>query len=184
MLDNSEPDQEIFEAVFEHHDAVMLLIDPLNGRIIRANSAAVNYYGYQRNELEVMTIQQINTLSSVEIEFHRKMAAKEKRNYFIFPHRLKNGEIRQVEVHASPIIFEHHQVLFSVIHDITDRQQAVDELTESEDRYHSLVDHIGSGVALYKPVDGGDDFIFVDINQAGERITQTHKQDHCCPINT
>ncbi|MCU7848051.1 MAG: PAS domain S-box protein [Candidatus Thiodiazotropha sp. (ex Lucinoma kastoroae)] len=177
MLDNRESDQEIFEAVFEHHDAVMLLIDPLSGRIIRANSAAVNYYGYQRNELEVMTIQQINALSSAEIELNRRLAAKEKRNYFIFPHRLKNGAIRQVEVHSSPIIFEHHQVLFSVIHDITDRQQAMDELTESEDRYHSLVDHIGSGVALYRPVDGGDDFIFVDINQAGERISQTLKKD-------
>ncbi|MCM8857583.1 MAG: PAS domain S-box protein [Candidatus Thiodiazotropha sp.] len=161
MLDNRESDQEIFEAVFEHHDAVMLLIDPLNGRIIRANSAAVNYYGYQRNELEVMKIQQINALSSAEIELNRRLAVKEKLNYFIFPHRLKNGAIRQVEVHSSPIIFEHHQVLFSVIHDITDRQQAMDELTESEDRYHSLVDHIGSGVALYRPVDGGDDFIWL-----------------------
>ncbi|MCU7933011.1 MAG: PAS domain S-box protein [Candidatus Thiodiazotropha sp. (ex Codakia rugifera)] len=177
MLDNSESEQAVFESVFEHHDAVMLLIDPSNGQIIRANNAAVNYYGYQRNELEGMQIQQINTLSSDEIGFHRQMASKEKQNYFIFPHRLKNGDIRQVEVHSSPILFEHHQVLFSVIHDITDRQQAVDDLTKSEDRYHSLVDHIGNGVALYKPVDGGDDFIFVDINQAGERITQTQKQD-------
>ena len=43
-------------------------------------------------------------------------------------------------------------------------------LRESEQRYQTLFDHIRSGVAVYQAVDDGDDFIFVDFNQAGERI--------------
>ncbi|MCU7916831.1 MAG: PAS domain S-box protein [Candidatus Thiodiazotropha sp. (ex Epidulcina cf. delphinae)] len=176
MSDKRLPDQEIFEAVFEHHDAVMLLIEPDSGGIIKANTAAVRYYGYSRDQLEGMKIQQINTLSPAEIEADRMLVAREKRNYFIFPHRLQSGEIRQVEVHSSPIMFEQLLVLFSVIHDITDRQRAMQELTESEDRYHSLVEHINDGVMLYQSIDDGGDFVILDINTAGERITRFYKQ--------
>ena len=168
MLDKTIPDQQIFEAIFEHHHAVMLLIEPESGSIIRANSAALNYYGYNRETLENMNIEQINVLDREEVEAGRLLAAKEKRNYFIFPHRLQTGEIRQVEVHSSPILFEEHPVLFSVIHDVTDRQRALSKLAQSEDRYHSLVEHIANGVAVFRPEEG--DFVLLDINKTGERL--------------
>ncbi|MCU7933804.1 MAG: EAL domain-containing protein [Candidatus Thiodiazotropha sp. (ex Dulcina madagascariensis)] len=50
------------------------------------------------------------------------------------------------------------------------------ELTESEDRYHSLVEHINDGVMLYQSIDDGGDFVILDINTAGERITRFYKQ--------
>ncbi|WP_421021984.1 PAS domain S-box protein, partial [Klebsiella pneumoniae] len=34
---------------------------------------------------------------------------------------LKSGEVRQVEVHSSPITIGHVKLLFSVIHDVSER---------------------------------------------------------------
>lgn len=47
------------------------------------------------------------------------------------------------------------------------------ELTQhsSESRYRELMENMSEGVAVYRAVDEGENFIFLDHNQAGERIT-------------
>jgi len=112
-----------FFTLFENHGAVMLLIEVESGAIIRANEAAVTFYGYPEDVLESMTIQQINTLNPEEVERERKAAAAEERNYFVFPHRLADGTIRTVEVYSYPFQVGDVTMLYSVIHDITEREE-------------------------------------------------------------
>lgn len=45
----------------------------------------------------------------------------------------------------------------------------------SESFYRSLFDHSSSGVAVYEPVDNGNDFIFRDINKAGEEMDKVSR---------
>lgn len=87
-----------FRPIFESHSAVMLLIEPETGRIVDANPAAVAFYGYARDTLQRMQIQQINTLSEEQVAQGRALANQEGRNYFIFRHRQSNGDIRTVEI--------------------------------------------------------------------------------------
>jgi len=47
---------------------------------------------------------------------------------------------------------------------------------ESEARYRELFDAMGSGVAVYEATGDGGDFIFKDLNRAGERMTRTGKE--------
>ena len=44
------------------------------------------------------------------------------------------------------------------------------QLRGSESRYRDLFENISSGVAVYEAIDNGNDFIFRDFNQAGEKI--------------
>jgi PAS domain S-box-containing protein len=117
-----------FNPFFEKHDAVMLLIEPNSGMIINANIAAQNYYGYSIKTLKQMKIQDINILFPDEVGEKRHQAAIEECNYFEFPHCLASGEIRTVEVHSSPIIINGKKYLLSIIHDITERKQAKEDL--------------------------------------------------------
>ncbi|MBL6996376.1 PAS domain S-box protein, partial [Desulfobacula sp.] len=39
-------------------------------------------------------------------------------------HKLASGEIRDVEIHSSPITFEEKKLIFAIIHDISERKTA------------------------------------------------------------
>jgi formate hydrogenlyase transcriptional activator len=55
------------------------------------------------------------------------------------------------------------------------RKQTEKILQENENKYRELFEGMSSGVAVYKAVNNGEDFIFVDLNKAGEQIDQVKK---------
>ncbi|MEI7636219.1 MAG: PAS domain S-box protein [Syntrophus sp. (in: bacteria)] len=128
QIEEADREEERFHQMFLKHDAIMLLIDEKTGAIRDANHAALRFYGYSRERLCQMTIQEINILPAEEVALQRALAFEEKRNYFIFPHRLASGEIKTVEVHSSPVTTRNERILFSIIHDITYRKQMEEEL--------------------------------------------------------
>ncbi len=120
-----------YKSLFHNNHAVMLLIDPENGCIMDANPAAANYYQYDHDTLLKMKISDINTMSPEALAVDIKLANEKKRNQFYFHHRLANGEIRDVEVFSGPIIVAGKQLLYSIIHDVTDRKKMEEALQKS-----------------------------------------------------
>jgi PAS domain S-box-containing protein len=115
--------EEKFRKLFEDHAAIKLLIDPVSGDIIDANNSASLYYGWSREELKLMKINQINNLSPDEIRSKMEKVLNESGNQFEFKHRLKNGSLREVEVLSSKITIAGRVLLHSIIHDITERKR-------------------------------------------------------------
>lgn len=103
--------------------AVLLIVDPNDGRIIDANKAACRFYGYSLSEILALKIVDINVLKPNEIEVEMAQAALEKRNHFFFIHQLKDGSLRDVEVHSGPIDIEGQTCLYSIVHDISQRRE-------------------------------------------------------------
>lgn len=116
--------EAIYREMFDKNQAVQLLIDPATGSIVDANPAASTFYGYSHAELQTMKINQINTLPPDVIYLEMQQALLEKRHFFFFRHRLASGEVRDVEVSAAPIEVEGQQLLYSIVHDITEKRQA------------------------------------------------------------
>ncbi|WP_303867591.1 HD domain-containing phosphohydrolase [Acetobacterium wieringae] len=135
-----------FDAMFQTHTATMLLIEPSSGRIVEANPAALAFYGYTLEELTAMTIDEINTLSSAAVEQLRQQALSRQQRYFLFPHRLKNGEIRMVDVHSSPLELDGQPYLFSIITDATEREQNAAALYQEKELQKTTMDAIHDGV--------------------------------------
>ena len=116
----------------------MFLIEPDTGQILDANAAAQNFYGYSIETLKQMKIEDINILPAREVAERRAQAARGNLNYFVFPHRLASGEVRTVEVHSSPISLGGKSILFSIIHDITERKKAEERLARHDERMRIL----------------------------------------------
>lgn len=131
--------EERYRSLFENNHAVMLIIDPTTGTIVDANPAASTYYGWTRDELRHMQIDQINTLSPAEVRAEMQRARAQERNHFLFKHRRADGTIRDVEVYSGPIEFRGQKLLYSIVHDITDRVQAEAQVRLNEARLQSLV---------------------------------------------
>jgi len=116
--------EERFRELFEGNKSVELIVEPNSGRIIEANHAAEKFYGYPRALLLGMNIWDINILSRDQVHAAMELARGERRERFLFRHRLANGEIRDVEVHSGPIPWNKQRVLYSIIHDVSERVRA------------------------------------------------------------
>ncbi len=132
--------EELFRAVFEQHAAVKLMIDPKTGNIIDANTAAEKFYGWSREKLCSMRIQEINTLPPEQVKEEMERARKAKKIHFNFRHRRADGSIRDVEVFSSAIQTKNRDFLHSIIHDVTEKKIIEEALRESEERYRTLVE--------------------------------------------
>ncbi len=51
------------------------------------------------------------------------------------------------------------------------------ELADSEERYRALFENMSNGVAIYRAVEDGDDFIIIDFNRAAEIITGRTREE-------
>lgn len=113
--------EELYRQMFINNTAVKLLIDPSDGAIQDANPAALDFYGYSLDEIRQLAISDINTASKKHLQEEMQRAKDEQRMYFLFKHRLKSGEVRDVEVYTGPVTLHGKPLLHSIIHDITDR---------------------------------------------------------------
>ena len=120
----------------------MLLIDPESGDIVDANPAAVSFYGWSFEALIRKKITGINTLSDEQVFQEMGKAKAEQRRVFYFRHRLANGEIRDVEVFSGPIKVHGRELLYSIVHNITERKQVelalLERGKELENKTHEL----------------------------------------------
>ena len=137
-----------YESLFKKNDQILLLIDPETGKIVDANTRAVDFYGWSKEELLDKKIIEINTLSKEEV-FAEMMAAKEEdRSYFRFEHRLKDGTTKDVEVYSTPITIEGRNLLYSMVYDITKRHQLEEELAWQEEKYKVLFETTGTATII------------------------------------
>lgn len=134
--------------IFEHNLSVKYIIDPSDGRIVFANKAASQFYGYPNDVLVGMRIDSINTRPIAELLDKMHIALDGGRQMFIFRHKLSSGEQRTVEVYPSIIELDGRKLLYSIVHDITKREALEIKVRASEALYRSLFDVVSAGMIV------------------------------------
>ncbi len=131
-----------YRSLFDSTDSVMLLIDGENGAIVDANPAACAWYGWSREEMLAMHIGQINTLPEPDLQEEIENAVTRTSGAFFFKHRLSDGAVRDVEVFSTPLEVAGRSLLYSMVHDITERRQAEQLLRDSLFREAAITDGV------------------------------------------
>lgn len=133
-----------YRQVFDNNLAVKLIVDPDDGRIIDANSAAERFYGYPVATLCRMHIGEIDSGSGSEQ--HMRETTGPGGMLFETRHRLASGEQRDVEVYTGPLVLDGRKLLFSIVHDISPRHQAQSALRREQALAQATLDAIADAV--------------------------------------
>ncbi|MCI0519859.1 MAG: PAS domain S-box protein [Chloroflexi bacterium] len=131
--------EQRYKALFEDSSVTMLLIDPLDGQIVDANAAACQFYGYDHAQITALKVSDINTLPPDEVRARIAQTQSSGRGHFFFSHRLADGSIRAVEVRSGPLEIDGKQILFSIVHDVSEQEATENALHTSESTLQSLM---------------------------------------------
>jgi PAS domain S-box-containing protein len=141
LLDELSQSDTRFRQIFRNSNAVQMLL-ATDGSIYDVNQAAEQFYGWTRKEMCRMNISQINTLPPDVTKKNIQTVIKGKQTRFEFRHRLASGEIRDVEVHVGAVDLKNRQVIFSIIHDVTERVRSQEELFKERALLRTLIDNL------------------------------------------
>ena len=160
---------ERFEQMFASHHAPMVLVSPKARVLVDANVAAVNFFGFPIDQLRGMAITELTQLREEEIVAILSRAMDRTQNRFVAPPRIASGEDRMVEIYASPILVRGEQLVFAIVHDVTDRIQAEEKLRQREQHLRSIYNGADS-VAFITTDLAGTDARIVDFSPGAEKM--------------
>ncbi|MFW6004946.1 MAG: response regulator [Desulfonatronovibrionaceae bacterium] len=120
--------EQRYRSLFLDNSCVMLVIDPQSAGIVDANKAACRFYGWSRQELIARKITDLNTLPEADVFSLMKKVRNQGGHHFYFQHRLAGGAVRDVEVFSGPLLLGGCSLLYSIVHDISDRKRAERQL--------------------------------------------------------
>ncbi len=165
----------LYQELFDNNLAIALIIDPQDGRIVDANPAACEFYGYTRETLRNMYITQINTQAVRKTSLDMQVALEKQQRQFNFNHRLASGAVRNVLVRSTPITLNGRRLLYSVVTDVTDVRRLENSLYQVEQNYNRLLDMMQQGVLVHSADDRvvyANDYLCALLGYTRQELTQ------------
>ena len=140
-----------FQQLFENSPDGIIMVSN-SDRIISANQAFLNLFGYGREEVNGRLINDLIVPGHLEEEadgisstaLSGKVAKKETTRM------RKDGSLVDVSVIGYPIFINGVQVgIYGIYSDITKRKQVEKDLHESEERYRKLIEHLPEAIMVH-----------------------------------
>ena len=158
--------EDRYRILFDSNPSPMLVAERDTRRFLAVNDAAVEQYGWSRNELLAMKTDDLGVTKNVS-----GSAADEKiepglgQASLNLLHHKKDGSIISVERNARLIDFEGRPALLAILQDVTARKAAEQHLEQMEGQYRGLLEAAPDAMVV--------------VNQAGEIVlvnVQAEKQ--------
>ncbi|MEO6246815.1 MAG: PAS domain S-box protein, partial [Opitutaceae bacterium] len=114
----------------------------LDGEIVEVNHAAVEAYGYSRDEFLRINLRQLrdrSTLPQLAAQLEKAAAGG---NHYETLHVRKNGTIFPVEENVTSAEVGGETLILSIVRDITERVDASAALRESGERFRTMADNM------------------------------------------
>ena len=148
-----------YQLLSAHSRDIILYMQRDNGRILEANAAAVEAYGYRREELLKLSILDLRAPDTRGLTADQMAEADVKGIVFETVHRRKDGSVFPVEVSSRGATIEGKRTLISVVRDISARKHAEEALRESEERLRMAHAAAALGMWMY---DVAADAVYLD----------------------
>jgi PAS domain S-box-containing protein len=152
--------EQQYKLLFESNPLPLWMVDKRTMRVIAANEAAAELYGYSKDELLNMSVTELRIPEDRELqmqEWKENMNNAKERN--IVRHVKKNGTVMFIQIVTNDIVFGGRPVRLSLTNDITEKLKAEDALRRSEANLQTILSTTDTAYAAF-----GMDFKLVAYN--------------------
>ncbi len=147
-----EESNRFYHSLLDNNHAIILMINPNNGRIEDASMGAAEFYGYSPGQLKMMRFAEINLSSEDEmISAIRNLDHKGVQSFFSV-NRLADGSTRNVNIYLTTVTLFGHIYIFCIVQDITQQKEYEKEMRKAREKlYHvqklEAMESLASGIA-------------------------------------
>lgn len=141
--------EQKYKYLFEFNPFPMWITDRNTHRILNANEAALNTYGYTREEfLGMSTFDFRSDAEKVRLKnyYTRESDAFGYINAGEWKHLTKAGKEIEVSIYTQRLTYEGADARLVAIYDITEQNKTKDKLSKSELKFRSLAENFPNGV--------------------------------------
>ncbi|MCE5203153.1 MAG: PAS domain S-box protein [Actinomycetia bacterium] len=132
--------EERYRSLFFDSQQPMLLVDPADVSIVEANDAASAFYGYPLDQLRRMTVADVSVDERDRVLAEAAATASQSKQVGTYRHVVSDGSTRDVEIYSTPIRFGDRTLLYTILHDVTQRAEAERELAQYRSRLEEQVE--------------------------------------------
>ncbi|MCC5839965.1 MAG: response regulator [Opitutales bacterium] len=164
--------EERYRSLFENEHTAMLIIDPADGAILEANPAAVAFFGLEAGKPEGITLFRLAGAPPEEVRGHLSAARKRRRASFSFCYQSADRDMREVEVFSGPFSQGVRDLVYSILHDVTERKRLEREVLQKQ-RLESI-GTLAGGIAhdlnnILSPILMGGDVLVQEVQNPHRR---------------
>ncbi len=167
--------EDRFSKAFQSNPAPMTISEIDSGLFIDANQQWLNMLGYSREEIIGKTSLKINLWEDNEVRNSMIAELRLKKSFKETPvkFRTKHGQTRLALWSAEVISIDGRNMMLSLIHDITEREEALKRLQESEEKFALAFDASPDSICINRLEDGK----FVEVNSRFTELTGYSSKD-------
>ena len=146
--------EERYRSLFESNPHPMWVYDVESLSFLAVNDAAIEHYGYTRDEFLAMTINDIRPAADIPDVLERLLSPRPVLiNVGIWKHTKKDQSVIDVEITSHGLDFGGRSARLVLAHDVTERMRAQEALEKSEEHFRSLIED-GSDIIIVIGLDG------------------------------
>ena len=163
-----EQREQSFRLLFNGNPHPMWVYDLRDFRFLAANDAAIENYGYSRDEFLEMGVPDL--VIPEEVPFVAPVIAEVERlgqSAGRWRHRRKNGTIIEAQVASHALDFGGREAAIGIAFDVTEQVSVAEALRESEERFRFMAEATGN--ALYRVRFDADAYDYM--SPAAEQLT-------------
>lgn len=142
VVETLKSSEELYRNLFDNNPMPMWIYDRESFRFLEVNQAAVQKYGYSREEFLKLKITQIRPEEDIGKLMDLKLKSRSfgSRYEGFWRHLKKNGELLYVDIASHMISREGHDAILILAHDITEKVNAEKAKQKSEEIKELIMD--------------------------------------------